>query len=339
MTVSDIALVARARGLATHLVSRQALESLAEAEDLASITRGLTRLGAVDSVAEADDVFAAERAISRTAVRQLHTLRRWQERLPGVLDVFFALEDRRSLRALLRGAAEGAPADVRLASLMPTPTLPETVLSHLARQPSASEVAALLAAAGHSGARELVTWARTPRPDLLAIDVVLMRACAVQMSAVAERGDSVLRAFVRSVIDLGNAQNALLLAADHRDVDVTSVFVPGGRWLSPSAFVSAAGAVSQKAALTVLAAATAGSPLASWLSTAVGHLELLDRAFFLDALNRLTRSARLDPLGSAPVLRTALLIATQSRDLRALAWGAVLGTPPTLRKQQLLTPR
>jgi hypothetical protein len=60
--------------------------------------------------------------------------------------------------------------------------------------------------------------------------------------------------------------------------------------------------------------------------------------FLSNTLARLTRLARVDPLSSATVLRVLLLIDAQSRDLRALAWGVTLGTPVSLRKQQLVTP-
>jgi vacuolar-type H+-ATPase subunit C/Vma6 len=339
MTITDVALVARARGMATHLVSRQTLESLADAGDAAAFTQALTRLGGrLDPVREPGDVFATEDAIARIALRHLQTLRRWQERRPGVLDVLFAFEDRRSLRALIRGAVEGTPAELRIAGLMPTPGLPGTTLSQLARQPSPSDVVLLLAAAGHSDAQALLTFGHAARPDLFAVDVALLRGCAGRVTAIARQGDDALRFFVRSIIDLSNMQNALLLAADHRDVDVTPFFVSGGRWVSLSTFVKAAGAASADAAQGVLAAAAPAAPLASWLPIRDGDLEHLDRAFLVDMLKRLAREARLDPLGSAPILRAVLLVAAQSRDLRALAWGATLGTPPPVLKQRLVTP-
>ena len=339
MAVSDIGLVARARGVSTHLVTRQTLESLAEAADLESFTHALARLGdALEPVRDPRDVFAAERAIRDTALRHLATLRRWQERIPGVLDVFFAFEDRRSLRALVRGAAEGTPTDTRLAGLLPTPTLPARALVRLARQSSPSEVVRHLVAVRHPDAQRLLPLVRTRRPDLLAVDVALMRGCAERATLVGAHDDDVVRAFVSSAIDVANAQNALLLAADHRDVEPADFFVRGGQWVSSSAFVAAASATSTEAALTLLAAGAARSPLAPWFPSVTGDADHLDRAFLVGTLAQLTRAVRLNPLGSAPVLRTALLVEAQSRDLRTLAWGAVLGTPAPLRTQHLLTP-
>jgi hypothetical protein len=64
----------------------------------------------------------------------------------------------------------------------------------------------------------------------------------------------------------------------------------------------------------------------------------LDRAFLTLTLARLTRAGRRDPLSTASVLRVLLLVEAHGRDLRALAWGAALGTPASLRIQQLVTP-
>jgi hypothetical protein len=64
----------------------------------------------------------------------------------------------------------------------------------------------------------------------------------------------------------------------------------------------------------------------------------LERVFLGTALQRLKQQGRTDPLGSARLLGVLLRLEAQARDLRAVAWGAALGTPPATRKQQLVTP-
>jgi vacuolar-type H+-ATPase subunit C/Vma6 len=155
---------------------------------------------------------------------------------------------------------------------------------------------------------------------------------------VAARADDTLREFVRTVIDAGNVQNALLIAGAPRDLDPEDNFVAGGRWLSAIAFMSAANAGSPERALTRLAAALARSPLGAMLPVVATDIAHMDRAFLVAVLQRLARAARLEPLGTAPVLRVLLLIAAQSRDLRTLTWGAALGSPASRRRQQLVTP-
>jgi vacuolar-type H+-ATPase subunit C/Vma6 len=191
----------------------------------------------------------------------------------------------------------------------------------------------------HPDAPRLAPLVHTSQPDLLAVEAALLRGFAERATRLAARADETLREFVGMLIDIGNVQNALLLSSGPRDVDPLATFVTGGRYLAASAFRIAATAASEEIALRTLAAALARSPLASALPRVAGHVAHLDRAFLSDALDRLARAARLEPMSSAPLLRVLLLIDAQSRDLRTLAWGAVLGTPPSLRKQQLVTPR
>jgi vacuolar-type H+-ATPase subunit C/Vma6 len=339
MATREIALIARARGLSTHLVSRETLETLAEADDLPALARGLSRLaGAIDPVGEPSDIFGIERAIEKTANRHLRTLYHFQERRQGVLDVFVALQDRRSLRALLRGAAQGASPETRLDGVLPTPQLPQRALFELAHQASPRAVVGQLTLLAHPDAQRLLPVVQTSQPDLLAVDTALLRGFAERATRIASGTDETLRDFVSALIDVGNAQNALLVASAPRDIDPAAIFVHGGRWLTASAFVKAASAGSQQFALDAIATAFARSPLASSLPVVASDFAYADRAFLIARLRQLTRIALLEPLGTAPVLRVLLLIDAQCRDLRALAWGAVLGTPAALRKQQLVTP-
>jgi vacuolar-type H+-ATPase subunit C/Vma6 len=335
----EIALVARAKGLAAHLVPRQALETLGTAENLGAFIRSLSHLrAAIEPIAEPADVFAVERAIGRTASRYLWTLYRWQERTPGVLDVFAAHQDRRSLRVLLRGAAAAVPTDARLGGLLPTPSLPLLALTELARQRSPADVVQQLILLGHSDGPRLLPLVQTSQLDLLAVDVALLEGLAERAIRVAQHADEALDEFVRVLIDAGNLQTALLIAGEPAEIDPSRLFVGGGRWLSASAARSIARAGSYQHALTIMVAAVAHSPLASALPVVASDLAHVDRTFIITMLEWLARVARVEPLGTAPLLRLLLLIEAQSRDLRALAWGTALATPPALRKQQLVTP-
>ena len=339
MGESDIGLVARARGLATHLIARPTLETLADADSVESFTHRLSRVhAAIHPIAAAGEVVAVERAIRDAAARPLVTLRRWQHRAPNALDVFAAYQDRRSLRALLRGAAAGAPLERRVAGLVPTPSLPHSALLELGRCATPLEVVRHLIELGHDDADRLLMIVGGTPADLLSTEIALLRAFAERVVRIADRGDHVLRAFVDSVMDVANAQHALLVAGGPRDLNVADLFVRGGRWLSLTAFAAVATAVSTEGALTALAAAVGRSPLAAWLPVLTGDLAHLDRAFLIGSLAELTSAMRREPLSSAAVLRLLLLIDAQSRDLRALAWGAALGTPAAMRRQQLVTP-
>jgi V/A-type H+-transporting ATPase subunit C len=337
---NEIALAARAKGLATHLLARETLEALADAEDLGALARGLSRLAtSIDPVGDPPDAFAIERAAGQTVNRHLRTLYRWQQRTPGVLDVFTAHQDRRSLRALLRGAAQGAPSEARLAGLLPTPSLPRLALIGLARQGSPAEVVGQLALLAHEDAPRLQGLVGKSQVDLLEVDVALLRGFADRATRAAAAADETVRDLVGALIDIGNVQNAMFISSAPRDLNPAEIFVFGGRWFSTRAFVSAASTGSAQHALAMIATELAKSPLASVLPVTAGEVGHLDRAFLGAALDWLTRAARLNPLSAAPLLLVLFLIEAQTRDLRALAWGAALGAPPSLRKQQLVTPR
>jgi len=337
MPVNEIGLVARAKGLVQHCLSRETLETLAAADDLAALARSLARVGAIEPIGESVDVYGLERAIARTADRQLRTLYRWQERATSVLDIFVAHQDRRSLRALLRGAAQGAAPQARLEGLLPTWSLPRLALTALARQASPADVVRQLVLLAHPDAPRLVPLVHTAQADLLTVDVALLAGFAERAErAAAGAGDASVE-FVSTMIDAANVQNAITIAGEPRDLDHAALFVQGGRWLSERTFLSAARQTRQHA-ITTLAAALARSPLAPLLPVVVTDVVNVDRTFLITTLQRLTRASRLDPLGDAPLLRALLLIDAQSRDVRTLAWGAVLGTPLSLRKQQLVTP-
>jgi vacuolar-type H+-ATPase subunit C/Vma6 len=334
--VTEVALIARARGLRSRLLTRATLERLADTADAAALARALSTAGAGPAaLAEPRDVFAIERAAGDAASSHLRTLYAWQVRWPGVLDVFVAQLDRRALRAMLRGAAQGAAADARLDGILATPTLPAALLSRLSRQASAHDVVRLLVGAGHPDAARLAPLVRGAQPDLLRLDLALLRGFAARTAEAARTGDATLRAFTGAAIDLCNAQ---LLAGEPPELDAADFFVAGGVTLSLDEFIEAARAGSAQAAWSRLSAALARSPFGRGLSISVEDAARLDRAFLANALARLSRAARREPLGTAPVLHVLLLVEAQCRDLRSLAWGAALGVPASARRAQLVTP-
>jgi vacuolar-type H+-ATPase subunit C/Vma6 len=336
MTGSAVGLIARAKSLSTRLLSRRTLEELADAADVDAFARSLFRADPhLEAAATSVDVFAVERLVGLTAHQHLTMLARWQE--DTILDIYAARQDRYSLRALLRGAAVGAPPSARLRGSLPTPSLPEPALTQLASASSPADIVRELVLLGHPDARRLLPLVQVSQVDLFAVDVSLLAGFAERATRAAARTDQPARDFVHAVIDAGNVQNAWLLAAGPGDVVPANVFVRGGRWLSEQAFISAATADRPERALTLLAAALAATPLAA-LPVIAGDAAALDRWSLVELMRYFTRAARLDPLSTASLFRVLLLIDAQSRDLRALAWGAEMRTPPAFRKQQLVTP-
>lgn len=116
--------------------------------ELVARARGLTARIA-DEAAAVQELSAdgAERLARARLAHDLATLARWAER--DELAVIELDEDRRSLRAIVRGLAAGVPAERRRLATVPTSRLPERVLDKLAEATSTVEIHEQLSAIDH----------------------------------------------------------------------------------------------------------------------------------------------------------------------------------------------
>ena len=323
---------ARARGLSTHLLGPQALAGLAQAPDLATLGRRLAELG-IDTAADPSPA-GMELAVRRVAARQARILGRWLGERSELLRVILEDEDRRSVRALLRGAVAGAPAPARLSGLLPTPGLPERMLEELARAVRPRDVAGLLTVWGHPFGSPLLGPLASDQPDLFEAEHALDRAFAARAVAGAAHGGRALRAYVADLIDFANVAAALALAGDAAERPAAELYLPGGANLAPGPFTAAAQAGDTTEAVEILAAAFP-EPRATLLRRHAGDLALLERELLADRIGMLGRQAREDPLGPAPVLRYFLRLRAQLVAVRVAIWGAALGAPPAVRSRRL----
>jgi vacuolar-type H+-ATPase subunit C/Vma6 len=324
---------ARARGLSTHLLDRVLLDRLARVPDVGSLAEELRRAGFPLPEEGAASAAALDLAVRRTAAARLALLARWCGPRAAALTVVFEDEDRRSLRAILRGAVQQAPAEARLAGLIPTPALPERALEELARQPDAAAVAALLTAWKHPyGPALLRAAAAAAEPDLLRLEIAVNRRYAERAVAGARRAgrNGLLAAYVADQIDLENAWAALVLAGAKPELPLAEAYLPGGRRVTPAVFELAVAAVDAAAAAQRLAAAFVGSPLvAAFRSVKAEGAELagLEEAVLGIQVRRMAAEQRRAPLGPAPVLAYALRLRAEVTDLRRIIWGVALGAP------------
>ncbi len=331
---------ARARGLGTRLFTRGQLESLSRAADAAALTEGFRRLG-LPVPGERDSAPPAELelAVRRWAAAALRTLARWAGPRVAALAVIYEEEDRKSLRAILRGAIRGAAADARLSGLMPTPALPERALEELARQPTPAAVAALLSAWRHPYGTVLGTAASAGQPDAFAIDVALDRAFAVRAVAAAHRAGGELLAYVRETVDLRNAVTALVLAVAGRDVVPKDVFLPGGERITITVFEETAALREPGAARVRLARGFAPTALAEPFRNVARDLADLEEELLRIRVRELARRTRRSPLGPGPVLWFALRLRAQVVDLQRIIWGVALSAPrPSLAAALVTAP-
>jgi vacuolar-type H+-ATPase subunit C/Vma6 len=330
---------ARARGLGTHLLSRLQLEGLARELDLPALGDGLRRFGIATGESGVTVIPEdLELAIRRWAAARLRTLARWAGPRASALPTVFEDEDRRSLRAILRGAVHGSPAERRLAGLVPTPALPERALMELARAPTASAVATLLAAWRHPYAAALAPAIGTTHPDLFALELSLARMFADRTLRAARRaGDRGLLRFARETIDLENALSAVVLTVEGKDVVPKDVFLPGGERVSIVAFEEAIALGEPGSAGARLAVALGDSPIATALHQAARDPAALEDDLLRARLHVLARRVRQAPLGALPVLWFGLRLRAQVVDLRRIVWAVTLGAPRGAMVDSLVT--
>lgn len=327
----------RARGLGTHLLDRSALEELATS-DSGSFVRALARTRAVPGgLTQSASLADAQAAIRRTAMHHLRRIEPWVGNA-GALDLFYAEQERRTLRALLRGAIEGASPEVRLAAALPTPRLPDRALRELALQPTAAKVALHLLALGHPDASRLLPIANDAQPVLFDLDVALLRGFAERVRSAARTGDPNLVSWARGRIDTANAETALALAGGASELDPATCFVEGGETLAKDAFVQASRARTRTQAATLLARAMRAGVVTDALRASEGDSTRFETEMLARSLADQRRRARVDPLGSAPVVLFLLRLEAQSRDLLRLSWGASLGVSPSSSAANLVTP-
>jgi vacuolar-type H+-ATPase subunit C/Vma6 len=326
-------LVARVRGLSGHLLGRAQLSAMARAPDLIHLATALDdAYGPAASVGPVASPDQLELAVRRAAARYVRIVARWAGTRARYLAPLFMDEDRRSVRACVRGAAAATPHAERLAGLVPTPTLPERALEELARQRSVADVVALLVLWGHPFGAALLDEARRAHPDLFRLDLLLNLEFATYAARAVRRaplGNSVrrdLRTWLHEILDLENAFTAVGLAAQRSSTDRSQFFIPGGRALDRATFLRAASAANATSAASILARALRSTSLAAVFGASL--LRPVEDTALVATLQRTLVAARRSPLGAAPVIAFFTRLRAEVRDLRLIIWRAALGAPP-----------
>jgi vacuolar-type H+-ATPase subunit C/Vma6 len=337
MTIWDD-LNARARGLGTHLLGRATLEHLAHARDLTAVATALASRGYAISESDRGSGSLLELAVRRGIAQRMRVLARWAGTRTGMLAVIFEDEDRRSITALLRGAAQRAPANLRVSGLIPTPELPERALGELARQPTPRAVTALLAAWRHPLASELIDVASRPEPDLLALETALSRAFAKRALSASRRAGRRGRLFhyVQQVIDLENAYTALILSEDEKPRPADH-WLPGGRAITLDLAERAAASGDPATAADLLGGGFRGTRLAAVFAHPDHQPAGLELAVLGAQIAEFRARSRVEPLSVAFLLGFALRLRAEALDVRRVIWGISLGAPARTLIEGLVT--
>jgi len=320
---------ARARGLGTHFLTRAALEALSREIDLVGLADALRHAGILTGETSPGPTPAElELGIRRWAAAALRTLARWAGPRAAALPLVFDDEDRRSLRAIFRGAAHRVAPERRLAGLIPTPSLPERALFELARAATPSAASALLSAWRHPAAEALAPIATAEHPDLFRLEAALASATARRAVDAARRAhDRALMAVVREAIDLDNAVTAVALAIDSEDVVPKDAFIADGTRITITVFEEAVATGAPSLAGARLAAALEPGPYAEVFRLGAEVPATLEDEILRLRLRDLGRQARLAPLGPLPLIWFALRLRAQVVDLQRIVWTVSLGAP------------
>jgi vacuolar-type H+-ATPase subunit C/Vma6 len=327
---------ARARGLRTHLLPVADLERLARATNLSGLHRELSALGFLRSDAPATPAIL-EKAIRHHAASQLRVLDRWcSDDRRATLAVIFEDEDRRSIQAIIRGAAQGAGSDARMAALVPTANLTERALVTLASQPTPADVVRMLVLWSHPFGPPLIEAASGAHPSLFEIEVALQRAFARRASSRAHEGGAQLIEYVEQVIDLMNAWSALLHYVERDPSIIDLTFVEGGRWITRDVFEKLMSLETRQEVEKRLPLELRKSALAGAFREHIDDLAELESAALRAQIQWQNRSVRIDPSGAAPVIGFAIELRAEVLNLRRIIWGVALRAPAALIQAEMV---
>jgi len=324
---------ARARGLATHLLDRRTLAGLSGAPDWPTFIARVTALGYPLDLAggAAVDPAAFDRAVSLVAAARLRLLGRWLSAREGVLAVVMEDEEFRTVRALLRGAAEGASPGARLRATMPTSHLGARALERMARASSVEELVRELLRLGHPAGRALQDQARQAEaPDLRSLEWALARLFAERAVRAARAGGTVVRRFAAELVDQANCWTLMLAAPAGQGIAADGEFLPGGLRLTQQDFVRLRAERDGDSVRRELTRLLSGTALGTALAEEPFELGALESRAAAARIAWLRGLARRDPLGPAVVLSVLERIRAEARALRAIAWGVAFGAPASV---------
>jgi len=319
------ALVARARGLSTHLLPDERVQALGRAVNASELMLALRETPYQDAFAAvAATPGALESVVTRSLADRMTLLAKWAGPEGGALVPLFVEQDARSVRDILRGIVGGLTPEERTASAIPTPHLGWKRLAVLARLESTAEVAARLAAWEHPLGAALLEEASASRPDLFRLETALARQSAAVAARAAAKGGKRMREFVRESIDARNAVTALLLVGARAESESKDFFVEGGASLSRDELVRAASSADRVSAAATLATASRGTSLAVALDEAPARPAAMAARILDERIAAYARRARQEPLTAVPVLLFVLRLRREARAVRRALWAAAL---------------
>lgn len=313
---------ARCRGLGTHLLDEASLALVERAAEWRAIPRLLLPwLGCAEPPATPRELDAA---LLRRYGAALAVVERWLGPRRRFLRVLWEDEERRALRALVRGAAEGASVERRLEGAVPTAHLPERLLRRLAGARSAAEVVALAAGARVPLAVALAGIRFGPgAAGLLEMELALSRAWAGRATA-GTGGGRRLRAWVAEAIDAENVLALLVRESWAGEIKPEAAWLPGGRLLGEQRFIAIADIPEEAGREGELRRTLRRGPVRAAFDEAKDP-SAMERELLAHRALAAAVAARREPLGPWPTCAFLLRARRESLRLRRASWGLAFG--------------
>jgi vacuolar-type H+-ATPase subunit C/Vma6 len=189
---------------------------------------------------------------------------------------------------------------------------------------------------GHPCGAALAAAYRRRGAEPFALDLAASRALVERARRAARRADAHLRTCLAEEVDLDNAWTLLFLGGRPDPAPAREAFLEGGKRLSRRRFDALARESEGAARRAGLARVFSRSALAGVFEDPDVPRSALEARALAARLAARRRSARSEPLGTAPIVAFGLALRAEVADLRRIHWGIVQGLSPEVIARELV---
>ena len=339
---------ARVRGMKSALLSRSELEGMLDAGRIDQIGETLLKSPYEVELAEALSRYqgadAIEDAVSRNLVATFAKLRAMcRDETAQLAEIFLGRWDLIAVKALLRNRHHGVSGDAAAQSLVPGPSMPQSVQKELSAQDSMDALVRGLAAWNGALCRGLLDAlpAYQETKNLRVLEEALDRAYfvrnLVRLDTFRSDDAEFLKELLRSEIDRINLRRLFEPRAPGVEgEDALREMLPRGRLSDQTLREIASAGTPERAAEVV--SRTAYGDMAEGLAVfgQTGKFSSLERQFEVKFMERLRRAMQAQGIGLASLLRYAWLKYNEVMNLRIIAHGLAARLPKARIEQEVL---
>ncbi len=339
---------ARVRGMKSHLMDTNDLDSLLESAGPDAMAELLLTSPYESEVAEAMTRYQGADAVEDGVTRNLiHTFTKLRKMCDGELadlvGVFFTRWDLNAVKSLLRNRHHGLDAESGEGSLLTSPSISPALLNDLASRDTIEELVRGLIAWNSTLCRPLENnlSAYQESRNLRVLEDALDKAYFVNTISTLDSNKSVNAQFVCAVLRLEIDRMNLRRLFEPRGTDVDAedtlreLLSNGGVSLDTLRAI-ASSASPERAAEQLESTAYRGLGDALKAFAQTGHFSRLERAFDLMMLEKLKRASQRDSLSIAVLMRYAWLKYNEVMNIRMISRGAAAHLPKARIQEEVL---